>query len=64
MSIDKSTYDYYRTLADLLYTNPFFGSTPANPNTNLSNGALGYFGSYSSSFKTLVVTQQMIDAVK
>jgi hypothetical protein len=64
MSIDKSTYGYYRTLDDLLFTNPFFGSTPANPNTNLSNGALGYFGAYASSSKTIVITDALINSVK
>jgi len=64
LSIDKSTYSYYRTLADLLYTNPFFGSTPANPNTNLSNGALGYFGACAVSSKTIVITDTLINAVK
>jgi hypothetical protein len=64
MSLDEQTYGYYRTLADLLHTNPVFGSTPANPNTNLSNGALGYFGACAVSSKTIIVTQAMIDAVK
>ena len=54
-SIDK-TYGYYRTLEDLLFTNPFFGSTPANPNNNLSNGALGYFGAYAVSSKNIIIT--------
>ncbi|MGD0755807.1 MAG: DUF4249 domain-containing protein [Bacteroidales bacterium] len=64
MSLDQATYGYYRTLSDLLHTNPIFGSTPANPNTNLSNGALGYFGACAVSFNTIIVTQAMIDAVK
>jgi hypothetical protein len=64
LSIDKATYGYYRTLDDLLYVNPFFGSTPANPNTNLSNGALGYFGACASSSKTIVITDALINKVK
>ncbi len=60
LSLDKSTYGYFRTLEDLLFTNPFFGSTPANPNTNLSNGALGYFGAAAISSRTIVVTQDLI----
>jgi hypothetical protein len=64
LSIDKSTYSYYRTLADLIYTNPFFGSTPANPNTNLSNGALGYFGACAVSSKTIVITDALVNSVK
>jgi hypothetical protein len=58
MSLDSKTYGYFRTLEDLLYTNPFFGSTPANPNTNLSNGALGYFGACAVSVKTISVLKQ------
>ena len=64
ISLDEQTYGYYRTLADLLHTNPIFGSTPANPNTNLSNGALGYFGACAISFKTIIITQSMISSVK
>jgi hypothetical protein len=59
-SLDKSTFGYYRTLADLIYTNPIFGSTPANPNTNLSNGALGFFGAYAVSSKNLYVSPEMV----
>jgi hypothetical protein len=55
MSIDKKAYDYYHTLEEILRTNPFFGSTPANPNTNLSNGALGYFAAYSVSVRIIII---------
>ena len=64
LSIDKQTYGYYRTLEDLLFTNPLFGSTPANPNTNLSNGALGYFGAVAISSKTIIITDSLINSVK
>jgi hypothetical protein len=64
LSLDKSTYGYYRTLEDLLNTNPFFGSTPANPDTDLSNGALGYFGACAVSTKSIVVTDSMINAAQ
>src|SRR5450759_813563 len=64
LSIDKQTYGYYRTLDDLLYTNPFFGSTPANPNNNLSNGALGYFGAVAISSETIIITDSLINSVK
>jgi hypothetical protein len=64
LSLDQQTYGYYRTLADLLYSNPIFGSTPANPNTNLSNGALGYFGACAVSSKTIIITDSMINSVK
>ena len=61
-SLDSKTYNYYRTLEDLLYNNPFFGSTPANPNTNLNNGALGYFGASSVTLKTITITDSMLKA--
>jgi hypothetical protein len=63
-SIDDATYKYYRGLEDILFTNPFFGSTPANPNNNLSNGALGYFGAFAVSSKTIIITDSLINSVK
>jgi hypothetical protein len=59
-SLDKQTYSYYRTLEDLLQINPFFGSTPANPNTNLTNGALGYFGASAVSTRIAIITDSFI----
>jgi hypothetical protein len=64
LSLDAKTYGYYRTLEDLIFTNPFFGSTPANPNNNLSNGALGYFGACAISSKTIIITDSLIKSVK
>ncbi len=64
LSLDKSTYGYYRTLEDLIHSNPVFGSTPANPDTNLSNGALGYFGACAVSTKKIIITEAMINAVR
>lgn len=61
ISLDSKTYLYYHTLEDVLHTNPVFGSTPANPITNLDNGALGYFGACAISTKTITITQSMID---
>lgn len=52
-SLDDKTFSFYRTLEQLLFINPFFGSTPANPASNLSNGALGYFGTYAASNRTI-----------
>jgi hypothetical protein len=63
-SIDQPTFGYYRTLADLIFSNPLFGSTPANPNTNLSNGSLGYFGTAAISSKTIVITESLLNSVK
>lgn len=63
-SLDSKTYGYYRTLEDLIFTNPVFGSTPANPDNNLSNGALGYFGAFAVSVKTIIITDSLIKSVK
>ena len=63
-SLDRQTFDYYHTLEDLLYSNPVFGSTPANPNTNLSNGALGYFGASAISSETIKITKSIFNKVK
>jgi hypothetical protein len=59
-SLDQQTFSYYRSLEDLINTNPFFGSTPANPNTNLSNGALGYFGACAVSSKTVIIIDSLL----
>jgi len=64
ISLDSSTYEYYRTLRDVLRSNPIFGSTPANPNTSLGNGALGYFGACAISSQTIIVTESMFNSLK
>ncbi len=55
ISLDQYAYDYYRTLADIIRTNLIFGSTPANPNTNLSHGALGYFAAVAIRSKSIII---------
>ncbi len=56
LSLDKATYDYYRTLNDILTSDRSPTSlSPANPNTNLSAGALGYFTAYAFDRKTVVL---------
>jgi hypothetical protein len=50
LSIDQATYEYYSTLNDVLATDPrgpASTSVPANPNSNISGNALGYFGAYT-----------------
>jgi hypothetical protein len=64
ISLDKGTYDYYRTLSNLLNLNPIFGSTPMNPNSNLSNGALGFFGACAKSSKTIMITESLYNSAK
>lgn len=56
LSLDKATYDYYRTLNDILTSDRSPTSlSPANPNTNLSGGSLGYFAAYAIDTKKIVL---------
>ncbi len=57
LSLNKDTYDYYNTLIESR-SGPggiISGSTPANPVSNISNGAMGYFGVYTISSKTIII---------
>lgn len=55
-SIDEAMYDYFFTLFNLLYSGGDSSySTPADPNSNLSNDALGYFGAFSIDRDTIVI---------
>jgi hypothetical protein len=56
-SIDKATYDYFRTLRFVSGGEGlgFLSASPANPITNFNNGALGYFSAYSITSKTIIV---------
>jgi hypothetical protein len=54
-NIDKATYDFWRTM-EYSYNsvgNPF--STPTKVLSNISNGALGYFGGYATQYRTLII---------
>jgi len=61
LTIDEATFDYYSTLKDVIANGgegnpgPGAGGTPANPNTNLSNGALGYFGAFTIRTDTIII---------
>ena len=54
-NIDKTTYDFWRTMEYTYSTvgNPF--SSPTKVLGNISNGALGYFGGYASQYKTIII---------
>lgn len=54
-SIDKATFDFWRTM-EYSYSsigNPF--STPVKVINNISNNALGYFGGYASQYRTIII---------
>jgi uncharacterized protein DUF4249 len=53
--IDEATYNYFNTLMNVAGSNNFQTATPANPITNISNGALGYFSAHTSTERRLVI---------
>lgn len=56
LSIDKASYDYFNTLNNVLTSDRSPTSlAPANPNTNLTNGALGYFAAFSVDSKMIIL---------
>ena len=56
-SLDEPTYDYYKTLFPISGGAEMMSlTTPANPNTNISNEALGYFGAYTISRDTIIIS--------
>jgi len=49
--IDKNMFRYFTALANVKYNT----TTPANPETNINGGALGYFSAHTSQRKKVVV---------
>jgi hypothetical protein len=53
--VDKATFDFWRTM-EFSYANignPF--GSPVKVLSNISNGALGYFGGYAPLFRTIII---------
>ena len=46
--VDKNIYNYFFTLMNVTGNNNFQTATPANPVSNISNGALGYFSAHTA----------------
>ncbi len=57
ISLDEGAYEYLKTFQELVNNNPG-SAAPANPNTNISNGALGYFSVWSSSSKSGIIREE------
>ncbi len=53
-TMDNANYDYYYSLVNNTSTGPFAAS-PANPISNMSGDALGYFGAYLMDTTTIIV---------
>jgi hypothetical protein len=55
-SIDKASYDYFHTLSDILSSDRSPTSlAPANPNSNISGDALGYFSAFTVDTKKIII---------
>jgi hypothetical protein len=54
-SVDQNIYNYFFTLANVTGNNNFQTATPANPNTNITGGALGYFSAHTTQKERIVV---------
>jgi Domain of unknown function (DUF4249) len=55
-SIDKASYDYFHTLSDILSSDRSPTSlAPANPNSNISGDALGYFAAFTVDTKKIII---------
>ena len=52
-SMDERVFEFFTSLNDVL--NNQNGPAPANPNTNIKGGALGYFGAFTSSKKQIII---------
>ncbi|MDQ6814540.1 MAG: DUF4249 domain-containing protein [Bacteroidota bacterium] len=52
--IDESNYSYFRTYR-IVTSNDNRSASPANPNSNISNGALGYFSAHTVQTKQVTV---------
>jgi hypothetical protein len=56
IALDKAGYDFYKTLQQSFNSGSSpFSTPPANPIGNISNGALGYFGAYSITSRSVVL---------
>ena len=55
-TINAASYDYLLTLFSVSAAYPSVtGSAPANPNTNFSNGALGYFSAFTVNAHVMII---------
>ncbi|RYY40613.1 MAG: DUF4249 domain-containing protein [Chitinophagaceae bacterium] len=54
-NINRATYDFWRTMEYTYQSvgNPF--AAPTRVLSNISNGALGYFGGYAAQYRTIVI---------
>ncbi len=56
ITLDKGAYEYYKTFYELINVNAG-SAAPANPTSNISNGALGFFSAWSADEKTVIIKE-------
>lgn len=56
-TLAESTFEYYRTLASLFESGMIGNANPSNPVTNLSGDVLGYFGAFTASRDTIIISE-------
>ncbi len=56
ISLDEGAYEYYKTFQELTNVNPG-SAAPANPTSNISNNALGFFSAWSADVKWLIIKE-------
>lgn len=54
-SINEIDYSYFFTLSQMGFKGPTGGTTPTNPPTNISNGAIGLFSAHTVSKKSITI---------
>ena len=57
ISLDEGAYEYFHTFQELINVNAG-SAAPANPTSNISNGALGYFSAWSSDEETIIIKEE------
>jgi hypothetical protein len=53
--VDEKIYNYFNELSNVSATAGIQSTTPANPASNINNGALGYFSAHTTTFEQLYV---------
>lgn len=53
--VDENIYNYFNELSNVTATAGIQLTTPANPASNIDNGALGYFSAHTTTFRQLYI---------
>lgn len=63
--LNQNQFDYYiEVILATSFQNPMFGGPPANVKGNISNGAFGYFGTHSTTYSSVILTEDNIEYIE